>query len=300
MQFKKYQHVERLGTPATEGILNGTVYIFSKLDGSNTSIYLNDKGQVEVASRNRVLHEGHDNAGALAYVVSRKKFKGYLRKHPNHRLFGEWLVPHHIRYYRDDAWRKIYIFDVMTEDVYGNESYLTYEEYKPLLEEFGLEYIPLLDKFVKPKSGIVPMKALENLATYASFLTDGARGEGIVIKNYDFVNQFGNTVWAKVVNPIAQAAIKMHKPLNGSEIEAAIVKKFVTPELVEKEFAKLVVEGVFASKFIGKLLGMVWYTFISEEMFNVLRKFKNPKIDFGLLHKLTVDRVKEIKSEVFQ
>ena len=33
MEFKKYQHIEKLGTMATEGILNGKVYLFSKLDG---------------------------------------------------------------------------------------------------------------------------------------------------------------------------------------------------------------------------------------------------------------------------
>ena len=59
MKFEKYQHVERLGTDETDGILNGDVYIFSKLDGTNTSIYLNDKGRREVLSawRNRKLEE---------------------------------------------------------------------------------------------------------------------------------------------------------------------------------------------------------------------------------------------------
>lgn len=295
MQFEKYQHIERLETPATEGILNGYVHIFPKLDGSNTSIFLNDYGIITVASRNRVLNEGHDNAGVLAYVKSQKKFADYLRKHPNHRLFGEWLVPHTIRNYKADAWRKLYIFDVIEEDVYGNESYLTYDEYKPLLEEFGIEYIPRIGWRLNP--------SLEDVLSAKEddfLMQDGADGEGIVIKNYDFVNQFGNTVWAKVVNSIAKAAIKMHKPLYGSEIEAAIVDTFVTPEFVEKEFAKILVEGVCVKSFIGKFLGMVWYTFITEEMFNILRKFKSPKIDFGLLHKMTIDRVKEIKAEIFR
>ena len=31
MKFKKYQHVEKLGTAATDGILDGTCYVFPKI-----------------------------------------------------------------------------------------------------------------------------------------------------------------------------------------------------------------------------------------------------------------------------
>ena len=92
----------------------------------------------------------------------------------------------------------------------------------------------------------------------------------------------------------------MKRPLTGGEIEPLIVEKFVTPELVEKEFAKLVNDnGGFENKLIGKFLGAFWYTFITEEIFNILRKFKNPKIDFALLNQLTVQKIKDVKSEVF-
>lgn len=296
MKFEKYQHIEKLGSVATEGILSGSVHLFSKLDGTNTSIYLNDAGEVEVASRNRVLTLNHDNAGALAYVLSQKKFADYLHNHPRHRLFGEWLVPHHIRNYRQDAWRKLYIFDVVEEDAYGNDSYLTYDEYKPLLDKFGIEYVPRICTLSDPSE--------EDVRSYLDscqfLMQDGTIGEGIVIKNYDFVNQFGDVVWAKIVRPSAMVAIKMHKPLNGNEIEAAIVDKFITPEFVEKEFAKLANEGTFENKLIGKFLGIVWYTFITEEIFNVLRVFKNPKIDFAFLRRLTVERIKQIKPEIFK
>lgn len=42
MDFKKYQHVGRLGTTSTEGILNGYVYVQPKIDGCNTTIYIDD------------------------------------------------------------------------------------------------------------------------------------------------------------------------------------------------------------------------------------------------------------------
>ena len=37
-EFVKYQHVERLGTDETEGILDGIVYVFYKIDGTNGSV----------------------------------------------------------------------------------------------------------------------------------------------------------------------------------------------------------------------------------------------------------------------
>ena len=94
----------------------------------------------------------------------------------------------------------------------------------------------------------------------------------------------------------------VQKPTSNSAdaVENQIVEKFLTAELVEKEFSKIVLEnGGWQSKFIGKLLGVVWYTFITEEIFNALKKFHNPKIDFSLLNKLAVQRIKEFKSEVF-
>ena len=132
-------------------------------------------------------------------------------------------------------------------------------------------------------------------------MKDGALGEGIVIKNYRFVNRFGHKIWAKIVRPIAKTAVKMHKPITCAEVEMEIVEKFLTAELVEKEFSKIVNDngGVFQRKLIPKLLGVVWYTLITEEMFNILRKFRNPKIDFALMNKLAVEKIKEIKSDIF-
>lgn len=297
MKFERYQHVERLGSVEVDGILDGIVHVFSKLDGSNTSVYLNDAGDMEVASRNRVLDFDNDNQGVCKYVWSESKFKAYLEKHPNRRLFGEWLVPHHIRNYEDWAWRRLYIFDVVEENPDGSTCYLSYDEYQPELEKFGIAFIPRICTWHRPTT-----EQIDELKELCKFLVkDGERGEGIVIKNYNFVNRFGRTVWAKIVCPIAKAAIQMHKTITGAEVEQAIVDYFVTPELTEKEYSKIVNDngGFFSGKDIPKFLGVMWYTLITEEIFNILRKFKNPKIDFGLLRKLTIAKIKDIKSEVF-
>ena len=60
--FKKYQHIERLGTDETEGILDGLVYVFPKIDGTNGSIWweptcmsktTKNHGCIRFGSRNR-------------------------------------------------------------------------------------------------------------------------------------------------------------------------------------------------------------------------------------------------------
>lgn len=50
MNFHPYQHVEKLGTAEVDGILDGTVYVFPKLDGANASVWLDD-GEVKCGSR---------------------------------------------------------------------------------------------------------------------------------------------------------------------------------------------------------------------------------------------------------
>ena len=42
MIYKSYQHIEKLGTSETEGILKGEVHLSYKIDGSNGCIYLKD------------------------------------------------------------------------------------------------------------------------------------------------------------------------------------------------------------------------------------------------------------------
>ena len=298
MEFRKYQHVERLGSAEVDGILNGNVYIFPKLDGTNTTVYL-DKGKIKVGSRNRELTLNHDNAGAFKYITNdlADKLMAFFKVFPSYRLFGEWLIPHTLRTYNEDAWRHFYIFDVVHDfDADREVVYLPYEEYQPLLEIAGLDYIPPLAKLQNPT--VQEVQSCLDKNTY--LMKPGEIGEGIVIKNYGFVNTFGHTTWAKIVRPVNKVAIKMKRPLTGGEIEPLIVEKFVTPELVEKEFAKLVNDnGGFENKLIGKFLGAFWYTFITEEIFNILRKFKNPKIDFALLNQLTVQKIKDVKSEVF-
>lgn len=290
MKFEKYQHVERLDTPAVEGILDKPCFVFSKLDGTNTSVYLNDRGEVEVTSRNRVLNIHEDNQGVCNYVLNQPKFKAYLEKFPNNRLFGEWLIPNNIRDYRADAWRKLYIFDVILDG-----KYIPYFDYVDELIAFGIDFIPPMVEFqMLTTADIMELAAKNNW-----LMQDGKIGEGVVVKRYDFVNQFGNIVWAKYVLPRSQPQKKSSVPPKPVDsVEFQIVDQFLTPEFIDKEFAKISADG-WQSKLIGKFFQTVWYVFISEETANFLKKFHNPKIDFKTLNHCVIDKIKACKPELF-
>ena len=142
MEFKKYQHIERFGTSEVRGIEFGKCYVFYKIDGTNSSVWIDDDGNLQAGSRKRILSLENDNAGFYANISKDENIIGYLKKYPNHRLYGEWLVPHSLKTYRDNAWRKFYVFDVCLDKEDDGIEYLTYETYQSMLEEFNIDYIP--------------------------------------------------------------------------------------------------------------------------------------------------------------
>jgi Fe-S cluster biosynthesis and repair protein YggX len=87
---------------------------------------------------------------------------------------------------------------------------------------------------------------------------------------------------------------------NENIIEEKIVNDFCTEAFVEKEFAKFALENDgFQSTNIPELLGKIWYEFINEESWNIIKKYKNPKINYKILNGLVIKKIKEVKPELF-
>lgn len=300
MEFRKYQHVERFGNLEVQGIEVGTCYIFPKLDGTNASVWLDEDGHLRAGSRKRELTIDNDNAGFYNAISKDERVLNYLKKRPTHRLFGEWLVPHSLKTYQENAWRKFYIFDVCLDNDDGTLEYIPYDVYKPWLEEFNLEYIP-------------PIRVISN-GDYESFVKcldqndfliemGKGVGEGIVIKNYDFYNQYGRQTWAKIVTSEFKEVLKKTKGSPTHEkplLEQEIVDKYITKAFVEKEYAKIVnEEGGWSSRMIHRLLDTVYHEFIREECADIVFKFRNPTINFKMLKVMTTNKIKEVKPDIF-
>ena len=128
-------------------------------------------------------------------------------------------------------------------------------------------------------------------------------GEGVVIKQYGWVNRFGNTTWAKLIsNTFKEVHIRTMggQVTSNSVIEEEIAEKFLTLHVVEKTIAKIRNDdGKFEGKSIPKLLGLAYYDLISEEMWEIVKQYKNPKIDFKTLNHCVIAKVKQLKPELF-
>ena len=85
MKFHKYQHVCRINTSETEEIEMGEVFIFDKLDGTCSNVWLED-GIVKAGSRNRVLSLENDNQGFYAYILTQDNIINFLNDYPEYML----------------------------------------------------------------------------------------------------------------------------------------------------------------------------------------------------------------------
>lgn len=296
--FKKYQHIERYGTDEVEGIECGTCYVFPKIDGTNGSIWYSDG--VSAGSRNRELTLDEDNQGFYKWVLDQDNFCSFFKKNKNVILYGEWLVPHSLKTYRDSAWRKFYVFDVCTlsED---KLHYLPYEEYKPILEKYDIEYIPAI-KIIENGAEEKFRECLDN----NTYLIEEGKGfgEGIVIKNYDFVNKYGRTTWAKIVRNEFKDKHrrKMGTPkVDYKIVEKEIVDKYCSEQFIKKTYRKILTRRKtgWRSEYIPELLSRVFHDFIVEESWNFIKEFKNPTINYKRLKGEVVKKIKEVMAELF-
>lgn len=301
MEFKKYQHLERFGNDEVEGIELGKLYIFPKLDGTNAQVWLDDEGNIKAGSRNRELTLEKDNAGFYKFVLENENIKKYLEKHPTHRLYGEFLVPHSLKTYREDAWRRFYIFDVCLDKEDGSVEYIPYDIYKPLVEEFGLDYIPPI---VTMTNGSYEY-FIRTLDNNTFMIQDGKGvGEGIVIKNYDYYNKYERQIWAKIVTNEFKEIHKREMGVNNIKtekvIEQEIVDNYCTAAFIEKEYSKILNEtGEWDNRKIPMLLGRVFSELVKEETWNIIKKYKNPTINYKTLNALVINKIKTVKSDIF-
>ncbi len=311
-EFRKYDHVERIGHSDVSDLLLGTVHVFPKLDGTNASVWLDDNGAFQAGSRTRTLLSlDADNAGFLAAMRGHSVLK-VLEERPCWHIYGEWLVPHTLKTYREDAWRKFWVFDV-----HDGAKYLPFDYYAPILMDHDVDFIMPLCTITNPSVSNLEREVEQN--TY--LIADGAGvGEGIVIKNYAWMNKHGRQPWGKIVrNEFKEDNRKAFgTPEKDGEfqVEFAIAEEFVTTTLVEKERAKILLdianqqpvvperikelEETHRSKIIPQLLGRVYHCIVVEELWMALKKHKaHQVIDFKKLRACCIHRTKALSQDLF-
>ena len=299
MAFLRYPHLCKFGHSDVENIEFGITHVFPKLDGTNASLWQKEGNVLSAGSRNRQLSVNSDNHGFYNTILNYPdNYCKFFFNYPDYILYGEWLVPHTIKTYRDDAWRRFWIFDVYDR---STGKFLPYDVYKPLLEEHSLDYIPCIKAF---KNGSWENFLYEATNNAGFLLPDEENGEGVVIKNYDWTNSHQQVTWAKIV--LAEFKDKFHAVM-GHNIEenvsnaARIVEKACTVSLIEKEYAKIVADqNGFTSRLIPRLLHTVFYCVVTEELWDCLKEIKYGLVNFKELQQLCILKVKETKPELFQ
>lgn len=305
--FREYMHLEKFGNTEVEGIELGISHIFPKIDGTNASAWLEaiENGPLGWCggSRTRELSLASDNAGFYTWLtgVGDQQDRLYmcLVQHPKWRLYGEWLVPHTFQGYRPDAWRKFYVFDVYNDET---DEYLPYSVYQPELQKYGVEYIAPLAIVKNADYELFQKYLKENF-----FLCpDGAKdpGEGIVIKNYDYYNKFGRQCWAKIIRQ--EFKEQHYKAMGAPEVnnsmmnEERIVLKAVDMHLVNKTVDKIRLEHEgWSSTNIPELLNRVYYDVVKEELWDCLKEINFGTVNFKTLKALVIQRIKQLRPEIF-
>lgn len=300
--FVKYPHVVKLSDSEVEGILNGDCYIFPKLDGSNASVWFED-GEVKCGSRTRALSLTSDNAGFWAYIHGKSDEAVFIRKfvedHPDMIVYGEWLgTKNQIRDYLQPD--RFWVFDIRYNpgNLGDRDEYKGFIDYPAMVELLdGYPYIVHPLGFVKNPS----VDELEKMMMDNHFnLPESVVGEGIVIKNYGFRNVYGRYAVAKMVTDQyhQRKVTKKTTPVIDG-IEYVIVRDLLFPSELEKAKWK-VVNALGESEFnktngkmIGMIIGEVWHSFVEDEIFFILKKYKNPTINFQTLNKLVQTEVRK-------
>jgi len=335
MSFRKYDHVERLGNEEVEGIDLGEVYVFPKLDGTNASVWIDypmlEDGSlaapyVGCGSRTRELSDENDNANFYRWVNNDDTWPLWqgLIGHEGAlwTLYGEWLVTHTLKTYRSDAWRRFWVFDV-----YDNQEqrYLPYDRYAPTLNQIGFDVIEPLCIITNPTELQLRQEVEQN--TYLIYNGGGA-GEGIVIKNYAWTNKYGRQPWAKIVrNEFKEEnkrAFGVTEKTGEFQVEAAIAETYVTQAVVGKALDKIerdvlnnhdfgiqdcsvpnqiartkaVLEGA-RPQIIPRLLQTVFYDLIREDLWDGLKRYQFPTVDFTRLRRHAVLRTKRFAPDLF-
>lgn len=317
-QFRRYDHLVRLGHSDAREVELGTVYVFPKLDGTNASVWASG-GEVHAGSRNRVLSVGQgDNAGFCAWLQSDDPTAETLRRLalelPHLVFYGEWLVPHTLKTYREDAWRRFWVFDVFDRI---KDRYLSWEDYSSICHE--LDLIAPLCSIKNPSEDQLRQQVEVN--TY--LLRDGAGlGEGVVVKNYAWTNHRGAQPWAKVVrNSFKEKNAQVFgvtKKNGEKQVESDIAEEFCTPHLIGKTHAKVLLDLAnkhsvdtaspnwqqtvtedYRGQLIPQLLGRVFHDLVEEECWAFVKRFKNPTVNFKKLQTHCTLRVKQVCADLF-
>ena len=294
--MKRYQHiVNRFDSEDCDGLLNGFIYIQSKLDGNNCQMYL-DNNEIVITSRNNILSEINDKQNCYKILIKDDKYRKFFKRYPNIKLCGEWLVQHSVHYI-EDSYNKFYVFDGIvldTENDLGQCDYVNYDQLASVLRTYKILTVPYIVEYGEHfKNKMLQQNFNEIYETsgipyskVCNFLLPGddnelTKCEGIVIKNYGYKNPFGRSVWCKLINHewFKNKGQKVKKIIKyDNSAEQNFVDEKLDDHLLAKCYFKLIMDGILDKSQIGAYVQLcqteflddfIQAEFITNETFNL-------------------------------
>ena len=219
------------------------IQITTKIDGANASIAWNTvKEKLDVFSRTNLLEAPDGLRGFVSYVKAKVEPKVDMSKFPEMVVFGEWLVPHAVKY-NDDAYGKWYIYDIWDKN---SKDYFHQDVVKKFCDEFKLNYVEELYRG--------PFISWDHCRSFIGKSTAyGPAQEGVVVKNltklHDSTVRFPKYI--KIVDEKFKESMHSKKEKKPADPEKEALKKYaadlaravVTEARVKKLLMKLIDEG---------------------------------------------------------
>jgi thiol-disulfide isomerase/thioredoxin len=288
MAHRHYGKIHRLGKEETEGILEGLCHIQEKVDGANAQIWIED-GIIHTGSRTRDVSNESFN-GLTEYARNHQGIIKLLTEYPNYRLYGEWLVRHTIQY-NETVYKKFYLFDIYHNET---ECFLDAMDVFDTAKAYGIEAVPYYGGIENP--------TMEQLMEFVGKSEFGDRGEGIVVKNYDFMNVFGDFNFAKIVTPSFQEdngiAFGGNNKHSDTYWEMYIVNKYMTLARIKKVMDKTqpLVDKALDMEHIPRIIGSAYHDMLTEEIWDITKKV--PKVDFKALARLAQKKARQVYVDI--
>lgn len=292
--MRKYLDIERLKDKYANAFTEGeNIVVQTKIDGANASFTYNpETNTVDAFSRKNKLNEINNLRGFYEFT---QKFDIELIKKitQNGRfiIFGEWLVPHTIKY-EQDMYNKFYMFDVWDCEI---EQYIRYEDASAMYAELMLA--ASIGGFAD-KMNFVPVVYIGKFTTWEEVMkllivrTTSAETceEGIVIKSQDRLDNKSSSTpaYVKIVNE-KFSEVHQSKPhvidqekLAAKEKAMNLAKTIVTARRVTKCIEKMIDTNIIPEswdehdmKTIAKTLPKMIYEDCKKEEPEVVDQIEN-------------------------
>ena len=231
------------------------IQITTKVDGANASIAWNTvKEKLDVFSRTNLLEAPDGLRGFVSYVKTKVEPKVDMSKFPEMVVFGEWLIPHTVKY-NDDAYGKWYVYDIWDKN---SKDYFHQDVVKKFCDEFKLNYVEELYRG--------PFIDWDHCRSFIGKSTAyGPAQEGVVVKNltklHDSTVRFPKYI--KIVDEKFKESMdhKSRKKEVDPEKQKAydnaveLMSSVVTEARAQKIVMKLVDEGILPAELTPRDMG---------------------------------------------